>query len=1288
MIERELGSGGFGRVFLGHDKKLQREVAIKVFELRPDADVSPDREAVALARLDHPGIVPIYDVGIVEQGPFEGRPYLVARYIPGPTLTELLRTRTFSPARSADLVAELCDAVQHAHSRGVILRDLKPSNIILEEGDRPVLIDLGIALFEENFGIDPLRTAGTLAYMSPEQAGAGLVDARSDVYSLGAILYELLAGRIPFGGNTQTTITQIRQEEPQRPSLRNQQVSPELELICSKSLAKLPANRYQTATELAGALRNPIMGVPAPPKPTRQTLSPKGLRAFDAEDANVFLNLLPGARSPVSGLPESIHFWTSRIGPPDTRDVTSERLMVGVLHGQSGSGKSSLLRAGVLPRLHPSVIPVFAEAASGPVEQRLVSQLRSVHQEIPPNADLPAAIKGIQAREDARPVLIAVDQFEQWLRDWDFSHTGELVRAMRLIDPDHLQFLFVVRDDFWSRMSKFMEAIGYELHQNHNTRAVELFERDHAEAILATFGQALGALPDEPDASQKAFISDAVKALTENTEKKAYPVQIALLAEVFKDREWTSEELAKVGGVRSIGRLFLDQSFLFTTAPARYRFHAEAATSVLNKLLPASNSSLRQTAVPLSEIRQASGYANDEKAFADLRQILDTELRLITPSDAEEGVRYQITHDYLVPSIREWIERQRSDTKRGRAQLRLENLSAAWTVDADRRHVPGIADYLRIVTRTNRREWTEGQRRLMKMAGRRTAGILACVCIAATMAGLLIGATRAKAQRQAWLADLRSTSTESLTPLLGSQFPGDRLDTIELRNLFERAPEGSTERFHLGLALLKLEPSDELAAQLFPALLRCGPQGFAAALPVFLERDPSLPERIARAEANPVNPPPASLLLVSLASAPGTDFAGIQSSLERFLDQAPADLRAWLGVIDRPRDLLPFLDEVEGLPTESTGEKERRHAYSTLVRILLGDESAITDYLSLPGVPVRQAYLIDALQPAGIPEDTILQLIGSAASSQVQAKLLQALQLYNPAGSAPSTGALRAAERAYATAEDIYPHNSAAMLLGSWQIDLPALSSFGEDERGRRNWIVNEWETKLAVIEPSADSGIRHTFALSTTPIIFRDYREFLEGTGVKGHEQDGFPAYEMTLYTAMAICNRLSSEEGLTPCYEPFPDDPKRLQPAPDYLNLDGYRVPTPDEMELASRGHHLGGNVPAEYPDLVDNYEWTSQNWGETRHPSGRLRPNGFGVFDPLSNFSEWLLEPVELPPHLDSKERDFEIGKKTYKIASSAATDPEHIRVGHFSNEKPLPGRLGTTFRLVRTLGAAPE
>ncbi|MGI9242211.1 MAG: serine/threonine protein kinase, partial [Verrucomicrobiales bacterium] len=133
IIEDELGRGGFGTVYLAYDTELDRKVAIKLFRESDAAVLSPERELHALAKLDHPGIVPVYDTGM-----YNGCAYFVSKYIPGPTLSECMRKRKFSSSAAAELVAQVCDAVAHAHSRGVILRDIKPSNIILEDGTRPI----------------------------------------------------------------------------------------------------------------------------------------------------------------------------------------------------------------------------------------------------------------------------------------------------------------------------------------------------------------------------------------------------------------------------------------------------------------------------------------------------------------------------------------------------------------------------------------------------------------------------------------------------------------------------------------------------------------------------------------------------------------------------------------------------------------------------------------------------------------------------------------------------------------------------------------------------------------------------------------------------------------------------------------------------------------------------------------------------------------------------------------------------------------------------------------------
>lgn len=296
QIEQVLGKGAMGVVYQAFDPKLRRKVAIKTIlisqfdeETKKDFSMRFEREAEAAARLTHPNIVQVYDFG--EQA---GVAYLVMEFIDGKELKLGLATSsTFDRKESVRIMCELLDALAFAHENRVVHRDVKPANVMLDTQGRVKLADFGVARMTDADRTHAERTqtvVGTPAYMSPEQIQGHRVDGRTDIFSAGIILYQLLTGKRPFTGEGTWTIQkQIIQDEPPTPSSLNVAVSPELDRVVAKALAKRPEDRYSTAREFAQALRNAAEGKAGDPAidPTvivpRETETPPALRSGEME---------------------------------------------------------------------------------------------------------------------------------------------------------------------------------------------------------------------------------------------------------------------------------------------------------------------------------------------------------------------------------------------------------------------------------------------------------------------------------------------------------------------------------------------------------------------------------------------------------------------------------------------------------------------------------------------------------------------------------------------------------------------------------------------------------------------------------------------------------------------------------------------------------------------------------------------------------------------------------------------------------------------------------------------
>jgi serine/threonine protein kinase len=267
-VRAVLGRGSFGQVYRAFDPLLGREVALKVLKRAlgdPDALQQRQREARAVARLRHQNIVAVFEDGLND-----GDYFIVSELIKGQPLSTLIAEAVIAPRRAVIWVRELARALAYAHLEGLVHRDVKPANILIDDRDRTQIIDFGLAYHVGEATRTASRTpVGTPAYMAPEQAGddAKAVGPLSDQYSLGVVLYELLTRRRPFEGEPQAILNQLQRDDPPPPRKLNPKIHPDLDAICLKAMARRPADRYPDLAKLASDLGQWLPVSPSPLDP-------------------------------------------------------------------------------------------------------------------------------------------------------------------------------------------------------------------------------------------------------------------------------------------------------------------------------------------------------------------------------------------------------------------------------------------------------------------------------------------------------------------------------------------------------------------------------------------------------------------------------------------------------------------------------------------------------------------------------------------------------------------------------------------------------------------------------------------------------------------------------------------------------------------------------------------------------------------------------------------------------------------------------------------------------------
>jgi formylglycine-generating enzyme required for sulfatase activity len=314
----------------------------------------------------------------------------------------------------------------------------------------------------------------------------------------------------------------------------------------------------------------------------------------------------------------------------------------------------------------------------------------------------------------------------------------------------------MIRDDFGMAAVRLMESLDTPIVQGENFAAVDLFPEPHARNVFVRFGQAFGTLPEKTSdlsAPQESFVRSVVSGLAQ--EGKVISVRLALFADMVKAKAWVPETLDAIGGTQGVGFSFLKDTFGAQATNPKYRMQKEAAMEVLKALMPSVGSDIKGHRRSYEELLDGSIYAKKKASFDDLLRILDSELRLITPSEKldtqgednassqqqsnleneSEGSRpggerlYQLTHDYLVPSLRNWLVHEQGGTPKGRAELKLAERADAWNSVQETKQLPTFFEWLRIRRHTESRKWLAKEQRMMQTANRyhMTRTLLACV---------------------------------------------------------------------------------------------------------------------------------------------------------------------------------------------------------------------------------------------------------------------------------------------------------------------------------------------------------------------------------------------------------------------------------------------------------------------------------------------------------------------------------------------------------------------------------
>jgi serine/threonine protein kinase/formylglycine-generating enzyme required for sulfatase activity len=1251
-LDFQLGHGGYGCVYKAIDTSLGRVVAIKVPRwdrpLRADAFERFLNEGRALAKVLHPAIVSVFDVGRTD----DGLPFVVMEFVEGKSLRDILRNESMDVRESVDLLLQIGEGLQVAHSNALIHRDLKPGNIIVNSEGQIKLVDFGLALHDDLCWSDlSTDVVGTPSYMAPEQIRGEnhRIDGQTDIWSFGVIMYRLLTGKMPFRAKSHADLArQICYRQPMPPRQLNADTPLEIQRICLRCLSKRLVDRYPSMTDVLDELRaakrdlfevpaasgpsisDPLRGLsasgqepsgstgtnaPSSPSQGSQTASsmlalnsgliivPKGLHSFSENDAEFFLHLLPGPRDR-RGMPESVRFWTTQIGSRTSGDGA-----IGLIYGPSGCGKSSFVRAGLFPHLPASVLPVYIDCAGRDTEQRLVRQIQRVVETVDPGDDLVAMVRQLRTADHLHAgdkVLLVLDQFEQWLSAHGRYAGQVMTEALRQCNGQSVACLLLVRDDFWMSVGEFLSELEVPIAEGRNAMSLPLFDETHARDVLAAIGRSHGRLP--PDhrqltRPQRQFLRDAVDLLS--SDGKVICVHLAVLAEMMKDREWTAAELRRLGGLSGVGVRFLEDTFSSPLSRPEARRCEPVARNILEQLIPTTGATIKgpirtegelqkglKTHAGPDEFQRGLHFlADDIKIIASVESATDPAQRTIGGSaravDAPERF-YQLAHDFLVEPIRQWLHNKKLSHWRGRAELQLQSLGDQWNARNDPRYFPGGMDLLRMlwgVDAASRARYDS----FLRAARRR---YLVYATAALVLLGIALGLFALSRQQVNQNEAIRRADR-----FLQAD-PADVPDAIgELKPYVHYAEP------RVRAALDATNPRQKLHAHYFAVGNLAGGDQLIAPLIGLLDEGSVVELRN---------------VIQALRAYPDASREALRERLESGTDERHQSLLA---------NLLTELDDTSGIA----------HA------------------LQLRPDPTLRTTYVHSFDRSPHDIERLVRQLDSVADYDIHSGMILALGGLDPAQLSPSEHetCLRYFERIFRSVEASGGAHSAA----EW-----ALLRWGESEivdslegptEPSGPWFIRHiddealtfvrlpaGQTQLGVGKPEGVRGASQTkpelvrftgFYISTTPVTEHMFMAMMVDFGFGfvpdpltpgrklgpdvGGGRRGYPFADADWSDAVQFCNWLARQQSNPECYVQEGDNVWTIR-APSRPT---YRLPTSAEWEYAYRCLALTGTPYCRELNLsvLQHYSWYGQP--ETGHCRHKM-PTAWGLFDFPANTLEW--------------------------------------------------------------------